>query len=113
MFDFLFKKESSKSKKESSKSKKESSKKESSISKNKLIFVNKDTILIKKYNMIIYYNIKLKYPSLGIEVFNSKPKNIGIIRSKMGEPFGQNPKIPQEYQFTKDEYINYSKDENV
>ncbi len=97
MFDFLFKKESSKSKKESS------------IFKNKLIFVNKDTLLIKKYNMIIYYNIKLKYPSLVIEVFNSKPKNIGIQRSSMGEPFGPNPEIPLEYQYTKDEYINYSK----
>ena len=101
MFNFLFKE----SKKESSK--KESSKKESS--KSKLHFVNKNTILIKKNNIIIYYNIQLKYPSLVIENFNSKPKNIGIIRSKMGEPFGPDPIIPVVYQYTKEEYINYSK----
>ncbi len=98
MFNFLFNKEN-----------KKESKKEKSISKKELTFVNKDTLLLKKYNMIIYYNIQLKYPSLVIEVFNSKPKNIGIARSKMGEPFGPNPEISQEYQYTKDEYINYSK----
>ncbi len=105
MFNFFLKKENNKKEM----NKKESSKKKKSISKNKLTFINKDTILIKKYNMIIYYNIKLKYPSLVIETFNSKHKNIGIQRSSMGEPFGPNPNIPQEYQFTKDEYINYSK----
>ncbi len=102
MFNFLFKKEENK---------KIESKKEKSISKNKtkLHFVNKETILLKKHNMIIYYNILLKYPSLVIEIFKSKPKNIGIIRSQMGEPFGPDPLIPLTYQYTKDEYINYSK----
>ncbi len=104
MFDFLthFLKEKDKSKSKSiskSKSKKE----------NKLIYVNKDIILLKQSNIIIYYNIKLKYPSIVIELFNNKPQNSGIKRSTMGEPFQPNPEIPLIYQHTIEDYINYGK----
>ena len=44
-----------------------------------------------------------------IEVFNSIPKNAGIKRKEMGEPFGPDPRIPVQYQHTFEDYTEYCK----
>ncbi len=66
-------------------------------------------IKIVSEHIIIYYHKKLKYPVLVIEIFKDEPYNSGIKRINMGEPFGQDPRIPAKYQHTTEDYISCSK----
>ncbi len=80
-----------------------------SVRSKKVEPVNPDIILLKNHNSILYYDKQLKYPTLVIEVFKTTARNAGIKRKAMGEPFGPDPRIPAEYQYTKEDYIEYSK----
>jgi DNA/RNA endonuclease G (NUC1) len=80
-----------------------------SVRSKQVTTVNPDIILLKNHNSILYYSKKLMYPTLVIEVFKTTAHNAGIKRKAMGEPFGPDPRIPLQYQYTKEDYIEYSK----
>ncbi len=71
-----------------------------SISKNNFFY-------LQNHNSIIYYNKKYKHPSIVIEFYHQRPKNSGIRRVLIGDPFQQDKRIPEKYQYTIADYIHY------